>query len=140
MIKITTVENHDNTLYNTPGGDDTKDKVFLLSQLEMIESGYGFADSYDEEDVSRRCAPSNYAKARGAGVWYNKDYKTIDGLLACNWWLRSPGRFASRAAYVGIIGSVGSDGYDVPGYYYDIEGYYSINLAVRPALVLSLKS
>ncbi|MCR5521153.1 MAG: DUF6273 domain-containing protein [Lachnospiraceae bacterium] len=45
LIKTTTVENFDNPdpEYKTPGGNDTKDKVFLLSQLEMIDSDLGFS-------------------------------------------------------------------------------------------------
>ena len=133
MIKTNTVENYDNAVYNTAGGNDTKDKVFLLSQLEMIESDYGFADTYDEYDINRRCAPSNYAIARG--VWYSDSYKTANELGACYWWLRSPGIDADCACFVGNYGYVDSDGLEVD-YDYGISSAYG----VRPALVLNLKS
>ena len=137
MIKTTTVENYDNAVYNTPGGDDTKDKVFLLSQLEVIESDYGFADTYDEYDVKRRCAPSGYAIARGTWVdtFFDNDYKTADGLGTGSWWLRSPGGDADIACLVYDNGNVNSYGHYV--YSDDRDGH---GVGVRPALVLNLKS
>lgn len=134
MIKTTTVENYDNAVYDTPGGKDTKDKIFLLSQLEMIEPDYGFAETYAEYDINRRCAPSIYNKARE--VYYHDDYKTADGLETCYWWLRTPGK-AGRGihmCYVNRDGNVGSSNsfIDYGCGYYDGNG-------VRPALVISLK-
>lgn len=135
MIKTTTVENYDNAEYNTAGGKDTKDKVFLLSQLEMIESGYGFAETYDEDDVNRMCAPSNYAIARGTG--YSDRYKTADGQGACYWWLRSPGITKGHACCVNM-GRVISD--LTVDWGKDTHGPSAINIGVRPALILNLKS
>ena len=131
MIKTTTIENYDNAEYNSVGGNDTKDKVFLMSQLEMIESDYGFAETYKEYDIKRRCAPTNYVIARG--IHSDFDYKTVDGLDACFWWLRTPGYDSHHACYVYCAGGVTSFGNDVEYDYYDYIG-------VRPALVIDLKS
>ena len=132
MIKTTKVKNFDNAVYNTPGGNSTKDKVFLLSQLEMIESDYGFDGSYDTYDINRRCAPSEYAVAQGAYQYQGtiEDCFTADKKGACWWWLRSPGRVSGSAALVSRAGSV----YD-GGYY--VNEYCD---AVRPALWINLKS
>ncbi len=126
LIKTTTVENFDNPGYKTPGGNDTKDKIFLLSQLEMIDSDYGFSQAYETYDVNRRCAATAYARARGAG--HSSNYKTKEGEEACLWWLRSPGRDADNAAGVNDNGLVSTRGLGV----YDYGG-------VRPALIINLK-
>lgn len=127
LIKTTTVENFDNPDNKTPGGNDTKDKVFLLSQLEMIDSDLGFSEEYETYDENRRCAATAYAAPRGAG--YSLYYYTKEGEAACYWWLRSPGKYASYAAYVDDLGDVYTDGDSV---YYDDRG-------VRPALYINLK-
>ena len=126
MIKKVTLENFDNPIYNTPGGNDTKDKVFLLSMFDMRNMDYGFSDSYGTEDQNRRCGATVYAKA--AGVYTNSSYKTKDGENACYWWLRSPGPRANGAAYVNCYGTV-----------YDYGGFVSDDiLGVRPALYINL--
>ncbi len=128
LIKTTTVENFDNPEYNTPAGNDTKDKVFLLSMLDMIESDYGFSEKYGTHDQNRRCVPTAYAIARNIG--YSSSFKTKDGEATCGWWLRSPGDIASLAALVGIFGDVLAGGFDVSD---DFLG------GVRPALYINLK-
>ncbi|MCL2087792.1 MAG: DUF6273 domain-containing protein [Oscillospiraceae bacterium] len=71
-VAETTVINNDNPEYGTPGGNDTTDKVFLLSIDE--------ANMYFANDSSRICLNAN-----GEPAW---------------WWLRSPGNDSSGAAYV----------------------------------------
>ncbi|MCR5521723.1 MAG: DUF6273 domain-containing protein [Lachnospiraceae bacterium] len=127
LIKTTTVENFDNPEYNTPAGNDTKDKVFPLSMIDMIESDYGFSEKYDTYDKNRRCAPTAYAIARN--LWYDSYYKTKDGEAPCYWWLRSPGRYALSAARVSSYGHVDALGYEVN----------FVNYGVRPALIINLK-
>ncbi len=84
MIKTTNVENYDNAVFNTPAGKDTKDKVYLLSQLESIETDYGFSDNYEKADINRRCAPLDYAVARGVVGFDDRGYfNTADGELTC---------------------------------------------------------
>ncbi|MCR5521844.1 MAG: DUF6273 domain-containing protein [Lachnospiraceae bacterium] len=128
LIKTTTVENYDNPKHKTSGGNDTKDKVFLLSMLDMIESDYGFSKEYDTYDQNRRCAPTAYAIARN--ICYVSDYKTKDGEAACYWWLRSPGSNADIAAYVSAYGYVYTDGHDCVD---------NDDSGVRPALYINLK-
>ena len=127
LIKTTTVENFDNPEYNTPAGNATKDKVFLLSMLDMIESDYGFSEKYDTYDQNRRCAPTAYAIARD--IWCRLDYETKDDEATCCWWLRSPGSDANRAADVGYLGYAYTDGGSV----------YNDDNGVRPALYINLK-
>lgn len=125
MIKSSTIENFDNTIYKTVGGNDTKDKVFLMSQLEMIDANLGFAEDYETYDVNRRCAMA-WKKNKKGSV---DDVTTVDGEIVCGWWLRSPGSEEFCACYVRGLGIVDSNGYDVD------RG----PRGVRPALYISLK-
>jgi hypothetical protein len=133
MIKKTTVQNYDNPLYETEGGNGTKNKVFLLAIDDASEWSYGFDTKRSVEDIHRKCAPSKYAVAQGAGSIQSTDKDDIaaENKGTCNWWLRSPGILSSYAANVGFCGSVICAGMNVDNCY----GY-----AVRPAMWIKLKS
>lgn len=72
-----TAVNEDNPKYVTEGGNDTRDKVFLLSIGEVGNPEYGFCEDYYTHSVSRCREASDYAYVRGA--WAGN----------CEWWLRS---------------------------------------------------
>ncbi len=117
-IVAQTVANEDNPYYNTVGGNDTRDKVYLLSLSEVMNPDYGFCEDYSTCSVSRRVKASDYAHARGAYAGN------------CWWWLRSPGNYAYRAAHVGSSGIVLRNGDDVN----------LTNAACVPALHINLSS
>lgn len=119
-IADTKVSADKNPKYSTDPGKTTTDKIFLLSLAE--------AEEYFPDNNSRICAPTAFAKARGA--WTSNDYQTADGEAACWWRLRSPGGAQNYAAGVDSDGSLYYYGYFV--YYYDG--------AVRPALWVNLAS
>ena len=102
-----------NPKYNTSPGNDTTDKVFLLSITEV--------NKYFSSDSVRQCAGTKYCYAQGA-------YKANNG--NCWWWLRSPGCDSLDAACVYNVGSV----------YYLANGVDSDDNAVRPALWIDLAS
>ena len=137
LIKTTTLKNEDNPKFGTEGGNDTKDKVFLLSLSDIVNSAYGFDSDYSTYDIKRRCAPTAYAKAQGSWVYTGKktQKKTKSGEGACYWWLRSPGEEgddeseSNYATYVFDNGDIDMDGRDVK----------MPDLSVRPALVINLK-
>ena len=116
-INITEIVNQDNPEYGTEGGNNTSDKIFLLSLSEVLEEGdgkkYGFLN-----DETRRCKTNSFSK--GA-----RDY----------WWLRSPGIYGCNAAKVGKNGWVYRYGGGVSynGVSYNSDG-------VRPVLHLNLSS
>ena len=112
-IAQTTVTADENPEYDTDPGNDTKDKVFLLSIDEVEE--------YFSSDDARQCEPTDYAVANGA-------YESDSG--DCWWWLRSPGDSQYDAAGVYGDGSVSHYGDYVDC---DID-------AVRPALWINLDS
>ena len=89
-IKTTTIENRDNADYYTSGGNDTKDKVFLLSIDE--------AKTYLPSSVDRICLATAYAESQGS---------QLEGVTkTCRWWLRSPGSTLFTASYVKIDGFI----------------------------------
>ena len=130
LIKTVTLKNNANPYYGTYGGNDTKDKVFLLSLDDMVNTEYGFSSDYKEYDVARRCAATDYAIAQGAQLYIddNSDwYFTSDGKPTSVWWLRSPGTHSTEAAYVEFYGLAERFG----------SGVHS-SAAIRPAIVLNL--
>ena len=133
-INVTQVVNNDNPWFGTPGGNNTTDRVFLLSLDEVVryfgdsgelanprsrddEQWWGFHDQYDETREAR-IAPSEertFTFARqGEAITLN------DG---SHWWwlLRSPG-FSNFAAHVS--GHVNVHGGDI----------YGIGGGIRPAM------
>ena len=83
-IHTTKVINEDNYYYKTDGGNDTLDKIYLLSLSETDEEKeYGFTDSY-----GMTIKYSNYADL--------DDYQY--------WWLRTPGEKNISAAAVDMSG------------------------------------
>ena len=112
-IHTTKVINEDNYYYKTDGGNDTLDKIYLLSLSETDEEKeteeakeYGFTDSY-----GMTIKYSNYADLC--------DYQY--------WWLRTPGEKNISAAAV-----------DMSGKAYLGGGESDMELGIRPVLHLNL--
>lgn len=110
-IRTTTVVAEDNLVYGTEAGNNTQDKIFLLSISE--------SNKYFSSNKERMCKPTAYAKYRGP--WTNSNGN-------CWWWLRSPGYFQDDAADVDIDGVVREFGYFV----------HESGGAVRPAMWISI--
>ena len=85
-IQSTTVTADRNLTYNISPGNDTTDKVFLLSITE--------AEKYFSSSVERKCKGTAYCLA-------NREYN-----LDFYWFLRSPGSAYNLAAIVNSVGSV----------------------------------
>jgi hypothetical protein len=106
----TTVVNPDNPKYNTPGGNETKDKLFLLSFEE--------AGKYFTTDELRRAKGTDFAK--------NNGLKLDESILYAGnsvWWLRTPGLKANHACYVN------NDGVIYQTLFVDLP-----NFGIRPAM------
>lgn len=117
------IQNPDNSESGTPGGNITKDKLFLLSVEEARNVEYGFPDNLGYSET-RESMNTDYAASGDEYV-----YKNSKGI----WWLRSPGggedgRGVWRASFIRQSGSVG----------YDYINKYGGT--VRPALYLDLSS
>lgn len=85
-----------NPNWSAPGGDTTKDRIFLLSYAEAV--------SYFKTNEERRCAPTDYALSQGAWTF---DKYSPEGRLSGVWWLRSPGETQYNAACVDLSGNAG---------------------------------
>ncbi len=94
-ISVTKVTAENNPEYQTEVGNDTQDKVFLLSINEVY--------NYFDANNKIICEPTKYAKDKGA---YYYDEPDRDYYGNCHWWLRSPGESAENAAKVYGIGLV----------------------------------
>lgn len=114
-ILTTNVTADANPDYDTDAGNDTEDKVFLLSIEE--------ANRYFKYDSERQCVSTEYAKANGAYTY------EIDGASNCFWWLRSQGGYSNKSASV-----VNSDG-TVSKYGNAVDDNRD---CVRPAMWISL--
>ena len=92
--------------WETDGGNNTQDKVFLLSIAEAKQY-FGVDDGI--ENTAARISATVYANQRG-GSKAAKGAKvtTAEGEKAVWWWLRSPGATQSSAANVMYDGSLGS--------------------------------
>lgn len=125
LIKTVEVENADNPWdftaqggnYKTLGGENTEDKIFLLSLDEVVK--YMGNDKYDmlhQEDMGKS-ETKLYDGMANARIAYDL-YGTV-GLLASesggqmSWALRSPGSYSNNAAFVGTGGDIRVDGYYV---------------------------
>lgn len=82
-VATTAVVNDDNPEYDTPGGEVTNDKVFLLSVAEVTNTAYGFSESYTIH-ASRKVSSTAYALSLNS---YTLNW----------WWLRTPGQYDYRA-------------------------------------------
>lgn len=104
-ILTTDVDNSKSQCYSgwsTSGGNNTQDKVFLLSYAEANKYfGVPYGNS---SNTKSRVAPTAYAIAHG--TWTSSSNKTADGTDAGWWWLRSPGNYQDFAAVVDTDGSL----------------------------------
>ena len=131
-IKTTKVENSNNIHYGSAGqgGNDTSDKIFLLSEREVYNTDdakkYGFVLDGEVYDEARRCKCSTYAYAMG--TWRNIEDSECNGNAL--WFLRSPGGSCyGDVTAVYDFGRVNSGGTSI---FFDHS--------VRPAIHLDLSS
>lgn len=105
-----------NPFYNTSGGNNTTDQIFLLSIEEANNNNY-FPNGNDSRKSTNTAYVASCSGMSGVGA---ADY----------WWLRSPGYFDIIAAYV-------KDG---GGVFYTGGSVVDTGIAVRPAFNLNLNS
>ena len=104
-------EMEDNPVYGTDGGEDTCDKVALLSIRQ--------AEKYFNNDQARRCKATAYAKARGCQVYSTGAW----------WRLRSPGKYDTGVASVYASGKIAYEG----------DTMWDTGCGIRPMIVVKLK-
>ncbi|MCR5206407.1 MAG: DUF6273 domain-containing protein [Lachnospiraceae bacterium] len=124
MIKTTTISNRENSKYATDSGYSTDDKVFILSEQDMINGDYGYEKSYDTASLKRRSTPSQYVVSKGA---WQSGFLTEYGEKSTGYWLRTLGDGILDAEYVNQYGAV------------DLHGTRTFTyFGVRPVIVLNV--
>ena len=137
------IENPDNEKYETKGGNDTTDKVFLLSTDDVLgHYDFIYYDDNRKYGTSEQLiiAPTEYAKQQGIeGLDITEEvlrensydvfqYSDFVGRTGTWWWLRSPGYTENTACCVSGLGAAG---------WLNIAGNSVDNLyGIRPALYI----
>lgn len=121
-IITSTVVNEVNPWYGTSGGNNTDDKLFLLSYSEVMNPDFGFSD-----DAARRTQGTDFAKSNGLSVNNSSIYSGNS-----SWWQRTPGYCQYHACHVNYDGDV-----DYHQKYYNSVSETSIG--VRPILKINMK-
>ena len=129
LIRTTTLKNYNNATFGTFGGNDTKDKVFLLSERDVMNEKYGFNSWGSIHDINRRCAPTDFAIAQALLKGREEEFLTKDNDYAYNWWLRTPGYLDYEAAFVADSGGTLSGG----------DNVNSFMICVRPAMWIKIE-
>ena len=140
-ILLSNIENNDNFVFGTEGGNDTEDHVFLLSLEEIIEYYNIDAGELGDEtsivemvqELKARYSQSAVEECHQICInlgWSEADWKGYNSDAAtCWWWLRSPGEYSDEAVIVGNDGSL-----FVYGQYVNTS-----QGAVRPAMWINLE-
>ena len=113
QIPTMTISADKNPKYDIDPGQDTLDKIFLLSINE--------AELYFSSNAERQVKPTVYAESQGAYTFDSENAR---------WTLRSPGGFRHYVASINSDGSI---------FYYGNSVKYG-HFAVRPALWVNLDS
>lgn len=110
----------------TSGGNDTIDKLWVLTYSELKNSAYGFSTTDADFDDARRVAGTDYAKCEGLFV----ETKTSEGQYGKSyWWQRTVGAELNKGSSVnpgGWLFNAGSDPVN------------DTSIGVRPAFKLKL--
>ncbi len=112
LICDTYLQNPDNPEYGTDGGNDTTDKVFLLSIDE--------ATRYFANDEARMATATDYAKEQGVYVSEENGNSW--------WWLRTSGLNNKGAVCVYSGGSINDNGSSVNSSDYDVRPAMWVNI------------
>jgi hypothetical protein len=124
-INTVTLVNEDNQLFGTSGGNDTNDRVFVLSLPELRH--YFYFDSWDADNYSGYCASliargTTHAVHEGVALgviteaYYNQTLAGENygfgciGMEGSIWWIRNAGYDGTFACYVGYDGHAGARG------------------------------
>ena len=117
-IPTTLVTAEDNYEDRVDAGNDTADKVFLLSVSEV--------ETYFPSNESQMCGATEYAIAKGA---YTNNSQVVEGQPPCFWWLRSPGASTFWVMRVNTLGGIFNGG-----------NVTDVREGVRPAMWINIGS
>ncbi len=104
------------------GGNNTNDKLFLLSNAELVNPSYGFSLSHFTYDTARQAQGTDFSKSNGLIVKNDNPY-----LGNSFWWLRSPGDDYNKTKLGYFEGCVGG-GTAVDGTCFGVRPAFRLNL------------
>lgn len=114
------IKNEDVSWYHRVDGNDTNDKIYVLSIREATNQEYGFCEGYGISD-SRKIQPTDYNRC--VNILYN-------GRFNGGFWLRSPGDYSTTDAAF----------YDSNGEIYSYGALVHAKFNVVPALHINFSS
>lgn len=117
-ILLSDIVNNRHPEYGTHGGNDTRDKVFLLSWEDIVNPAYGFLADALSEDPQRAAKGTDYLK---------RSSTNLDDNGYALWWLRSCGERPDSASVVCHA-----------GYALGVFTVNNRNIGVRPAFWLAI--
>ncbi|MBQ4069526.1 MAG: hypothetical protein IJC76_09770 [Lachnospiraceae bacterium] len=130
-ILLSEVVNNDNIEYGTEAGEDTEDKIYLLSEEELLNESYGFVPDEDNNDYARRLwddLMSDYVIQKGASYSTRTTGWTEEMQMhAAMWWTRTPGISSDTVRIVYEWGILKRD--SLPTF---------IGISIRPCIQLDL--
>ena len=107
LIKTTKLDNYDNPYTKAKAGEDTKDKIFILSLMEVTDKKYGFKEDYSKSDSKRTVEGTEYANLFSWGYWYLLTQSAVvdkDGVISFDYffedWMYGGGYIGIRPAMV----------------------------------------
>ena len=112
--------------WNTTGGNNTKEQIFLLSYAETCQYFGFFGQGPKKSNLNLLLSMTPFASS-SENHSYNK-HETVNGEAAIVWWLRSPGENQETASTVFSSVLVGGIAVD------------DVSVIVRPALWLDLNA
>lgn len=131
-IVETSVINDDNQWFDTKGGNNTADKIFLLS-IDEVLLYFGGGEQWDNETSGGDLGEGNGTDYAGiVGLWDERNHErtAYDNDGNERWWmLRSPGQREGNFANIGVDGDINLVGGSLYG-----------RIGVRPALWLVLSN
>ncbi len=122
QTQIPSVElvNEGNNRYNTNGGNNTTDKVFVPSLNEIKRLVYDWGDADGGASYDLFIQPTQYAINNGCKYhskidksWYDSEFKplgypeSVVGAATSSWWLRNPSYSQQSFSVVSIAGQIG---------------------------------
>ena len=127
-IVETKLKNSNNPWYNTPGGNDTKDRVFCLSIDEVLKY-FGSPGGFSQPDIETKALGNSSCLYDAGRVALTRDGE------AARWWSRTPGQFFYMCESNHVMAaSVSKDGsINVLGDYVHVA-----STGVRPAMWVKL--
>ena len=141
-ISESRIVNNDNPWFDVAGGNNTTDKVFLLSAEEVSQyfgdSGQLINDRPDEEtlEISKK---STYVQSIISDEYNGARIAEYKDTGAWWWWLRSPGRDNRDNGSSQIVRVITNGTIDLNGIYpFEAPWGYDYHGGVRPALWLKI--